>query len=51
MTQKRQTELMKRCGIYLHKLVKGEIGNFFKFERKANEKDQNFPLTFILPYE
>lgn len=41
---------MKRCGIYLHKLVKGDIGNFFKVQRKSNEKNQNFPLTFVLPY-
>ena len=35
--------------MYLHKLVKGEIQNFFIHKRE--EKDQNFPLTFTLPYE
>jgi hypothetical protein len=43
--------LVKRCKIYLHKLVKGDIGNFFIVKREADEKNQNFPLTFILPYE
>ena len=49
MTQARQKELLKRCTLYLHKLVKGDIRNFFV--RSRVEKDQNFPLTFTLPYE
>lgn len=49
MHQKKQDALMNRCRMYLHKLVKGDIGDFFIRERP--EKYLNFPLTFTLPYE
>lgn len=50
MTQKRLEELRNRCDIYIHKLVKGQIGNFFVVRREFDEKTKNFPLTFVLPY-
>lgn len=51
MTQRRLEDLRSRCDIYIHKLVKGEIGNFFVVKREFDEKNKNFPLTFVLPYE
>lgn len=33
----------------LYKLVKAEIGKYFTVNRP--EKDKNFPLTFVIPYE
>ena len=51
MTQARQKELLKRCNMYINKLVKGDIKDFFIVKRPKSEKDHNFPLTFTLPFE